>query len=317
MSDLTVGQLIDRTKMELMGGGRAEMNTLSGPISTTPAAGTIETYGVSFSLQGIIPGTYLTIDDEMFYVFATNPTQQSFTASRGENSTSVTTHANGARVYVNDPFPRAMLLNHIQDEIRSWGPQVFAVDTILIDLKQGISGYDLGAINPYFGIIEARMTPDPNFYAIDTKAWDRVRFKEVRGMPSADFPSGNGIIVTQADGSTAWSWDIQGITWQLNVLYSHPFDVDSQWSESTELVSQCGLDPSDLDIPQLGAMWRIMRGREARRAITNVTGTPAGNEQVPPLYITKTAAQFKAERDSRLWDAQTRLARQYPIRMTT
>jgi hypothetical protein len=320
VSDMTVAQVVDSTREHLLGNGRSEMNVIASTSATTNST-TATVVTTLYPLNGITPGSYISVGDEEMYVFATNPGNLTATVSRGENSTTPQNQGSGSRIYVNEPFNRSMIVNAIVDDIRSWGPQVYQVKSVDIPVVPYQRGYDLGAISPYYSVMEVLLSPYPSFSLNDNLDWKRVRFHDFQNAPVSDFPSGNALIVDDAGGMQGGNipnWNISGVTVSLHVTYAAAFDVDliASYAETTTMCAQIGLDETDLDIPALGAAWRLMFMREARRATELMQGEPRVESEVPPLYISKTAAQFKILRDSRLADAQYRLLRMYGIRST-
>lgn len=290
-------------------------NAATGPV----LSGTIQT---SFPLNGITPGSIIAIDDEEMYVFTTSPGAETAVVSRGENSTTPFYHSQGARIYVNEPFSRAMILEAIIDDIRSWGPQLFTVKTLDIPTSPYQLGYDLGSINPFYQVLEVRLTPPPTFNTSDNRDWKRLRFKYIQDAPLSDFPSGNALILTgqgMAGNANIPIYNYANYQQSLHIIYSAPFDADAivYGGEGTMLAAQVGIDETEFDIPALGAAWRLLVGREARRATTHLQGEPRSAEEVPPLYISKTAGFFKQMRDGRINDAQYRLMNMYPWRMSS
>jgi hypothetical protein len=274
-----------------------------------------------YNLNGITPGIFVAIDDEEMYVFTTNPGTNTAIVSRGENSTTPVYHGSGARIYVNEPFNRNMILNAIVDDIRSWGPQVYQVKTADITAVAYQRGYDLGAITPYYNVMEVVTTPYPSFALNDNKDWKRVRFHDFQSAPTTDFPSGNALIIDGDGGMQGGDmtyWNIGGVTTSIHVTYAAAFNADAilTGGEATLLGATVGLDETDFDIPALGAAWRLMMMREARRATQLMQGEPRVESEIPPLYISKAAEQFKILRDGRLNDAQYRLIRMYGMKST-
>lgn len=316
----TIGQTIDSTRQHLLGNGRSEMNALSVAMTDT----TTGTCTTSYPVGGITPGVYISIEEEEMYVFTTSPGTKTITMSRGENGTTAHTHPINARIFVNEPFTRNMILNAICDDIKSWGPQVYAVKNMDITTSPYVRGYDLGSINPYYGVMEVTITPAPTYNNFDNKDWKRVRFRDYQQANTTDFPSGNALVVSGVGGMQGGDiplWQVNGVQTTLHVIYTAPFNVDAITSSATpetiRLGADVGLDESEFDIPSIGAAWRLMMAREARRATTHMQDEPRSAEEVPPMYISKMAEQFKMLRDGRLADAQYRLMRQYPTRMSS
>lgn len=298
----TVGTLVDRTFDLLLGSEREDINQLV--VAITPAA---TTFNVRFSPPPKVK-SYLAIDTEVMYVVGAQTasgTSSTATVIRGMRGTTAVAHNATAVVYVNPFFTRYQVRNVLQDEIRSWGPQVFAVKTVDVSATAFIRGYDLGNIAPWLDVLSVRESPDPYQGVTDTKDWRTVPFTVLHSAPTSDFPSGNGLIITLPAG-------VFDTPRTFHVTYGAPFDVDATFTDSATLLSM-GLDTSDLDIPPYGAAWRLAGSREMRRLLTQAMGEVADLQEYPPGYAIAVADKFKALRDSRLSDAAARLRAQYPL----
>ena len=227
--------------------------------------------------------------------------------------TTAATHSNGTLVHVNPFFTRYQVRNTLQDEIRSWGPQVYQVKTADIAATDYVNGYDLGALNPGFGVIDVQRSPDTLFDSTpNDETWPSVKWRVVRSANLTAFPSGQALIITDPtpvfDSPT------------FHVVFAAPFDVDSPQSPNTvpfqdsDSLATMGIDNSDIDIAPYGAAWRLASGREIGRMLTERMGATADLQNFPPGYMVKTAEEFKVLRDSRLRDAQERLRSEFPIK---
>jgi hypothetical protein len=304
---VTVGTLLDLTREELVGDARAEFNLLGAAISSPITYPTTAAITISNALGGITPGAYLGIDDELFYVWSTSG--NTATVTGGWFTTTATTHTAGSVVEVNPWFPRHRIRVNMQDEIRSWGPQVFAVKTTDISAVAGQRGYDLGAISPFYFVLRAQLDTTPLPGESSDESWPDVAFYVLQQAPTSDFPSGNALVL----GVDIWNQPLFQVS-TIHVTYAAPFDVDTSFSDTTDIVNTVGIDPSDLDIVRLGVRWRMLSAREVRRGLTESQAEPRTATEVPPMYLSQAAEAAKKLRDSRLADAQARLYAQYPRR---
>lgn len=310
---ITVSDLVDSTISKLQGTASDELNILGGSLSAqTPNF--VDTVPFQYSLGGVVPGAQLSIDDEAMYVLAVNESVGSATVLRGQKGSTAASHTVGAIVDVDPAWPRWVVMSTLRDEIRSWGPQVFQVVSKSITIVAGTVGYDLGYTGPIFERVRVYRDPPPwiawgglpsDGYGIpDNQSWPMIPAEIRQDQSPTAFPSGNALIIKSNDlfvPSTVW------------VVFSAPFDVDTSWTDTTDVIADVGLDPSDIDIPALGAAWRLLSFRQPRRLLTNVADQPRDENAVPPLSLMQAAMQFKQERDSRLNDAQIRLLQRFPI----
>jgi len=295
-----VSYLMGRTFDLLLGAARQERNYLAASVGVGDA-----TLTVSDPAAGLQRGTFCAIDDEVLYV--RNATQTSTSATitvvRGEKGTIASMHSSGATVYVNPFFTRYEVRRTLQDEIRSWAPQVFGVKAKTLNTADFVNGYDLGALGQWIGILQVYVSPDVASGMSSDKSWPTVPYRVERNANVTDFPSGNALIVT------APLWDNPRT---LQVLYASEFDVDTSFSDSTDLIAQVGLDSHLLDIAPYGAAWRLISGWEIKRLAFQAQGQESDKVGVQAGATVQSAEQFKKLRDSRLNDAIIWLRSQYP-----
>ena len=317
-TNTTVGALVDTTLGHLLGSAREEMNRLTAQIGATDI-----TISVDFDVAGMTRGTYIAIDDEVMYVWSSTQSPNEVTVQRGMQGTTAATHAAGTLIKVNPYFTRAAVRQALQDEIRSWPPQVYAVRSQDIPIQGYVRGYDMGAIGAFFHLLECRIRPAVAIGQTDPNTWPIIKAELVHSASTAEFPSGNGLILRQdpttfqipalfTDGQTPLG--TVSAPWAVHVVWAAPFDVDSSFDDSTDLLTEVGVDISDFDIPPYGAAWRLVGFREIRRTFTEAQGQPSDLQEEPNLASARTAAWLKSMRDSRLADARIRLAAQYAIR---
>jgi hypothetical protein len=300
----TVGDLINRTFDLLLQAAREERNQLTASIDAV-----VTTFNVNYALGALQRGTYLAIDDEVMYVWATTPgsgNSSTVTVQRADKGTAAAAHAANSIIQVNPYFTKYSVRKTLQDEIRSWGPQVFQVKTTDINAVDFIRGYDLGIIGTWFYILGVSMSPDTLTGITPDNLWPQCSYTIDQSANLTKFPSGSALFITDPLG-------VFDTPRTIHVTYAAPIDVDTTFLD-TDLLSTMGIDNSEMDIAPYGAAWRLAAGREVRRMLTEAQGQVSDLANFPAGYQLKAAEGFKQLRDSRLQDAVERLRSQYPIR---
>jgi hypothetical protein len=309
-----VSWLIGRTRSLLLGTTRTQLNQVASQVQTGDTLINV-VYNVAQSGPNVIDGgDIVSIDDELLYVISSSGSSSgsTITCLRGFNGTTPVPHAASALIWINPYYSQFDIRNALMDEIRSWGPQVFAVFSLDLNTTDFVDGYDLGALGSWYNVLDVTIEPDPLVSTPDDKSWPRLDF-DVRHMANTtDFPSGNALIITQSGG-------IYDSPRSIHVVYAAPFNVDSTngagnatFQDADDLIATVGLDPSSLDIPALGAAWRLILRAELRRDLTQAMGDSADLTNHPATAAMQVATNLKKMRDDRLKDAELRLRAQFP-----
>lgn len=319
-----VSDLMQETRRSLLGMHRAEKNKLAANIAASDT-----TITFTYDLEGIARGSYLAIEDEIMYVWDVNPSAKSVTVERSQLGTTAIAHASGINVEVDPRFAPYAIRYALREEIRSWGPQVYQVKSTSIQTTAEVRGYDLGQLinDNFYNILSVRRsTPSVNGQP-NSESWPTIHnWRIVRNAPTSDFPSGCGIVLPNAydinqiyDASGSFDMIISPSLPTISIVYSCPFSVDltdsngNVFGDNLDVIAKVGLDETMIDIPPIGAAWRLLSTRETLRTFTEGQGQPADLQFVPPMYIAKAAAALKAQRDSRLADAQIWLLNRYGL----
>jgi hypothetical protein len=290
MTVTTVADLIESTRRHLFTSYRAEFNFLT---DTITAAATTLALDIS-PLTGVGRGTVLGIGDELLFVKSVST--QTCTVARGWQGTTAAAHTSGATVEINPRFPNAIIRDAIRDEIRSWGNQLYRVDSYPITATTD-TAYDL-PIDPFIQVLDVRRSSTAD------ERWKRVTLYEVdRHANTTSFPSGCALQIQQdiPTGST------------IQVTYSAPFDL-TYIEDGIEAVEDIGLAESMLDIPPYGAAWRLLSTREVPRTFADAQPEARRSEEVPPGHNDRTAAGLKRIRDQRLAEETSRLIAKTAVR---
>jgi hypothetical protein len=317
----TLGQLTDDTFRQLRGTSRDTVNMLAGALDA-PAALTPETITLQNSLQGIVIGALLVVGDETMYVVDISNSTKQASVIRGYDGTTPAVASIGALVSVDPPWTRKIVQDRIKDELRSWPPQVFAVRSIEAPIVNLQRGYDLGSISSSVEIIrlltvtapEPPYIGDPGYWNfpgnnLASQVWINYPYVYNPNADTSMFPSGRSVTLNGTAQPVA--------NGNLHIVYAAPFDVDTSWTDSTDLIASVGLDSRWLDIVPLGATARLLRSISVRRAMLNVQGQSRDDQDVTMQAILLAAQQYENTRASRLSDAQMQLMSDWPYRVST
>lgn len=314
-----VSALVDDVLNHLAGTAHDVINLLKTSMSAS-TENALDTVVFVNPMNGAVPGVYLSIDDETMLILTISSSGNTSQVLRGQKGSTAGSHSANALIYVDPAWPRWAVMSTIRDEIRSWGPQVYQVLTVPVDIatQANVMGYDLGEIQPFYRVLKVRQTPPAYIASIiggdngavtsvaDDRSWPEVPFHVDQAAPLSDFPSGNALFVETT------SFTLPGV---LHVTYAAPFDVDTAWADTTDLLADVGLKSYHLDIPAYGAAWRLLSFRQPRRLFTQMQGQPRDAQEVPALALMQAAQQFKAFRDDRLWDSERVLLETFPLEM--
>lgn len=307
-AQFTVGYLIDRTFDLLLGANREELNQLTNNLNDVATV-----FSINYPPGSLTRGTFLTIDDEVMYVWSSTPSSGSsstVTVQRGMKGTKAAGHEANSLIFTNPYFTRFQVRQTLRDIIRSWAPQVFAVKTKDLSIQNFVRGYDLGEIDPWFFALDLRLSSDTLIAVPDPRDWPEVSSYRVSHSANlAEFPSGNALFVTDPQA-------LFDSPRTLHFTYAAPIDVDTQFNDVDNVILM-GMDSSDLDIAPYGAAAQLAMSREMRRMLTEAQGAVADLQQFPPGYAISAAEKFQQMHDKRFNDAVQRLRAQYPLRRTS
>lgn len=289
----TVSQLIEETRRLLYGATRLETNRLSGAITNTTT-----TLITEFDLLGIVRGSYVSLEDEIMYVFNTVTSTKTLTVVRGVLGTTAVAHLDDVLIEVNPRFPRITIKDALKQDIRSYTPKLYRVTAHNLANNSTNRKYDLPD-NAYTHIVDVRRNPfTSEFTRPIVHSW-----YDVRDMDVVDFPNGAGLIITEKLPTTG----------NLRVRIAREFNL-ATFADSTDVEATVGLASYMVDIPPYGAAWRLLSAREVPRTNTQAQPEPRLAEEVPAGHISSVVQQLKFIRDERIKECQFRLLEQFPIR---
>lgn len=287
----TVAQVLNRATRQLLSGTVEERNRLVASINTSAT-----TLTVSFDLGGIRPGSVIEIGSEQMYVWDVNEAVKSVTVERAFNGTVASAHTQNSSIIVNPRFPRAMLLEALNDELADLSSPMHGLFSVrVLDLIYNGSDrqINLPAVADVIDIIEVRS----RYKSDDYQKVNKVKL--LRDMPTKDFGSG-----------MALQFDQQVRNGDVRLTYKAPFG--KAVNESDNIQTVCGFPESAEDILVMGCQIRLMSPREMKRNFTESQGDTRRSDEVPAGAVSGSITNLLRMRRDRITAEAARLARKYP-----
>jgi len=291
----TAATVINKTLRQLLSGTVEARNKLASTVNSS-ATSIVCTY----ALEGLRAGQIFEIESEVFYIWAADTTTKTLTVERGFNGTTAAAHTAGAIVTVNPRFPRAQVLEAINDEVLDLSSPVnglFQVKTF----NQTYNGTDrmvnLTSATDVIDVLNVSVRYLTDDYPVARKV------KLVRDLPTDDFAS-----------SFALKFDQAVYPGRLRVVYKAPYT--SVTTEATNLNTDCGIQESVEDIVVVGTQLRLMAPREIKRNFVESQGDTRRAEEVASGAITNSATALRQLRRDRIIAEAARLMRSYPTFLT-
>jgi len=291
----TAATVINKTLRQLLSGTVEARNKLASTVNSS-ATSIVCTY----ALEGLRAGQVFEIDSEVFYIWAANVSTQTLTVQRGFNGTTAAAHTSGALLTVAPRFPRAQVLEAINDEVLDLSSPVnglFQVKTF----NQTYNGTDrmvnLTSATDVIDVLNVSVRYLTDDYPVARKV------KLVRDLPTDDFAS-----------SFALKFDQAVYPGRLRVVYKAPYT--SVTTEATNLNTDCGIQESVEDIVVIGTQLRLMAPREIKRNFIESQGDTRRSEEVASGAISNSVTVLRQLRRDRIIAEAARLMRAYPTFLT-
>ncbi len=287
----TTAVVIDRTLRQLLSGTVEARNKLT---TTLTSSGT--SVVVDYPLEGLRSGQVCEIDSELMYIWATDVATKTLTVQRGFNNTTPAAHTAGAVITINPRFPRAQILEAVNDELSDLSSPMhglFQVKTLNIDYNGSDAMIDLTNVTSIIDLLTVSVRYMTDDYPIARK------IRLIRDLPTDDFPSGFALRFDQAV-----------FPGRLRVVYKAAYTASS--TEATDINSGCGVQETVTDIVALGAQIRLMSPREVKRNFTESQGDTRRAEEVSMGAVANSITSLIRLRRDRIQAEAARLARAYP-----
>ena len=287
----TAGALLERVNRQLLSGTVEERNKLSASINASETS-----LVMTYDLKGLREGTVFEIDSELFYVWQATSGTKTVVVERGYAATTPATHSSGAIVTLNPRFPKAQMLEALNQDIDDLSSPVNGLFRIVAtDVTYNGSDRQInltGATN-VIDLIDVRL----RYLADDYPVLRGVRLQ--RNLPTSDFASGLALVFDE--GTIAGS---------LRVRYKAPFTRAA--STASDIQSVCFVPESMEDILEMGVMVRMLQTREVKRNFIESQGDTRRSDEVPPGAIRDSFTNILRLRRDRIIAEKAKLARQVP-----
>lgn len=288
----TAGALLDRVSRQLLSGTVEERNKLAATVDADDT-----TFVMFYDLAGLRTGTVFEIDAELVYIWEATGGNKTLTVERGYLGTTPAAHAEGALVILNPRFPKAQLLDALNqdiDDISSPLNGLFRIIAANVDYNGADRQVDLTGATSIIDLVDVRLRYLDSDYPVIRKT--RLQ----RDLPTSDFPSGFAIV-----------FDESVMAGTLRVRYKAPFSRVSSLADSLQSV---GFVPITMeDILELGVMYRMLSTREVKRNFIESQGDTRRSDEVPSGAMRDSFSNVLRLRRDRIIAEAAKLARQYPL----
>lgn len=287
----TAATVIDRTLRQLLSGTVEPRNKLASSINSSATSIT-----VTYPLEGLRASQICEIGSELMYIWSVDSGTKTIVVERGFNGSTAASHSAGDVIIVNPRFPRAQMLEAINDEMADLSSPMnglFQIKTVDIDYNGSDIMIDLDGVTSIIDLLTVSVRYMTDDYPVARK----VRL--IRDVPTDDFPSGYAL-----------RFDQGVFPGRLRIVYKAPYVAAS--TESTDISTTCGVQDSVLDIVALGAQIRLMAPREIKRNFTESQGDTRRAEEVPSGSIGNSIQNLQRLRRDRIQAEAARLTRGYP-----
>lgn len=295
MARTTVSTTVQRIRRQLSSGLRNETNFLAEGADF--AASTLSlTLPIPAGLQ---IGSVIYVNTEAMLVTAVSTANSTVTVKRAWfDSISPFFHNINSEVVINPRFSPLDIYDALQDEIASYGPQLYWVDTAEFVVADAADTIPL-PLNwaDCFGVIDVRRRSTES----DITAWPRVNVRFQRLGPSELSGASLLRIITPTEASTVY------------VQVARPF-VLSSFATTSDLVTDVKLPSSMLDVVSMGTKMRLLVDSENARNGRQIQDEPRRAEETP-LGATVQPFQFNnAVYRNRKQEEVNKLRALWPIR---
>lgn len=280
--------LVPTIERMVYGNQRTQMNRLNeAGFDSTETDLTFE-----FDADGIRPGAYLEVDDEVMFVWSV--AGQVATVERGMLGSTAAAHDSGAIVRVEPRFFRVELAEQIATEIRSWPTNVYARAVGSLSAGAAIDAIDLMGLGDMAGLSLLRVQHRPTTAV--SQRWNRLDSVRLeRRQAETSFGSGYALVLPAALGTPS----------TLRIVLRAPFDT-ANLTPTTDL-GDVGLTNDLVDIIPWGVAARLLMTRDIARTDANPQGRSRPAEEVRTGDATQVGRALMQERDRLLAEAANRL----------
>ena len=287
-----IANLVADARRMTYGSMTEQINLLSGN-----AAAGADTLTMELDVTGMTPGSILSSGLNVWYVKGVNASSNTVFVIPGYDDSPQQAAAAGDQVIIKPRVTTWYLFNAINDEIRKLSSPMnglYRVGTWTVDVSPTYQTYEVPTEALHMtNLLRVRYrwpgTPD---------VWSDIR------------PSSYRWIVSETGNKVQLLVNVPSGT-EIEFTYKAPF------VEATSLlddpVDDCGLSPTMLDLPSLGAAATLLKTTDARRNQISAQGDSRRAGEVPSGANLSSAAMMDREYKMRVQDEYARLIQRFPI----
>jgi hypothetical protein len=300
----TVGTMIDRVQQQLDSAIRHEVNWLGASLDASETTVTL----LDEPTSSVRPGAILSVGRELMRVRSVNVSAQEAVVMRGWRS-DAEIHAADAELLISPRFTRFDLYQAMVHEIESWGQRLFKITSYEWTVADDVETIELPAsMADAIGVVELRRQ---NSDDTDNTAWPTLNFRLMRGEVGVwSNASTSGLVIRMLPFGRS-----RMPAASVHALIAVPFDVTTaDLTEDEDLVADYGLEPSMLEVVELGIRMRVMSDAENARSGRAGQDEPRRAEEVPAGSALTVGQTLRGVHARRLNDEVLRLQRKWKVR---
>jgi hypothetical protein len=253
------------------------------------------TLSLDGDLSGLSEGSIAAVGTNLLYITATG--SSSLTVLPGWEGAPQTNAVTGDFCEIDPKIPKLSLVEWAEQEIDSWGSQLWRAATVELDTAHSSRIYELVATDVIF-LLDVRGRPVGTSGTWLGGSWPKMRAQLIREAPVADFASGLAIQFESFPAGTD----------AARVVYAAPFDLTT-FDLTTDLVATCGLERSQIDVLEAGLKHRLLDSGLVTRTDWQGAGMSRDSEEVTSVDIVRAADMARSRRDRRLAEEALELRR--------
>lgn len=250
MSRNTVEAVIERVRRQLNSSLRQESNFLTSSVTDADTTLTFD-YALTPAIQF---GAVLSVGKELMRVVAFDAVAKTVDVKRGWQDSDAEAHSAGDEILINPRFTRYDIYDALIDEISSWEPDLFKVESYEWDVVDDQETVELPvSLADAIGLVRLQR----NYSHDDSTAWPTIKYRLQRGdVGTWTGVSTSGLLIRLVPRHNHYA------AGKIHALIARPFDVSAGLAESVDLVTTTGLQASMIDLLVLGVKLRMLTDDE-------------------------------------------------------
>lgn len=257
----------------------------------TPGDGIIKLKAVP---KRVGPGSLLSYGESTFYVVSVSTSSAQVEVMSGYDGGTDAAISSGTPLRVNPRFTDNTIFQAVSSAVGAMASPANGLHGVAVEYTTGMLTDD------YY--------PFPDQYA---ESVTKVLKVSERTDGSRDWARISDFVVSMTPGNRHLRIFTDAI--QYEIVYA--LEIRKPASFTSDLITECHLTDTMLDIPALGAASVLMYGQEARRVNQRVQGDPRRAEDVPITGATGAARDIRRTFEQRIDEEYVRLISDYSYRM--